>query len=127
MRILKEGGTIYLHAGFLQYLEQLNDEKRLVLLDEGLVIPGIGVRWVGGHSPCSQFIYINSDNGVATFTGDTIQLYGNVEHNDVIGIWYDDEQCWHALDMARASPSLLIPGHDPLVLEKYPGGIIARS
>ncbi len=120
-----EDGAIYLHEGFLQYLEKLNSDRRLVLLDEGLVIPGIGVRWVGGHSPCSQFVYVNTERGVATFTGDTIQLYGNLEHNDGIGIWVDEEQCRRALEIARESSDLLIPGHDPRVLEKYPDGIVA--
>jgi len=115
----------YLHKGFLDELETLNAAGRLILLDEGLVVPGIGVRWVGGHSPCSQFIYVNTAKGVAVFTGDTVQLYGNVEQNDVIGIWCDDAQCWRALAIAQEEPDILLPGHEPRILEKYPDGVVA--
>jgi glyoxylase-like metal-dependent hydrolase (beta-lactamase superfamily II) len=119
-------GAVYLHDGFLPYLESLHSSGRLTLLDEGLVVPGIGVRWVGGHSPCSQFIYVNTERGVAVITGDAVQMYANVEQNDAIGIWVDDDQCWRALAIAREDPDLLIPGHDPRVLAEFPGGVIAQ-
>lgn len=118
-------GADYLHAAFLDYLESLNAAGRLLLLDEGIVVPGIGVRWVGGHSPCSQFIYVNTENGVAALTGDTVQMYGNLEHNNIIAIHVDEDQCWRALDIARTEPDFVIPGHDPLLLARYPNGCVA--
>ena len=118
-------GAVYLHEGFLDELESIHEQGRLTLLDEGLVAPGIGVRRVGGHSPCSQFIHVNTTCGVAVITGDTVQMYANLEQNDPIGIWMDDGECWRALEIARDEPDILVPGHDPLVLERYPGGVIA--
>lgn len=115
----------YLHAGFLNYLESINAQGRLILIDEGVVIPGIGVRRVGGHSPCSQFIYVNTSGGVAVITGDTVQMYGNVEQNDVIGIWVNDDECWQALNVASQDPDILVASHDPRVLDKFPDGVIA--
>ena len=117
--------AVYLHAGFLDYLEAIHAEGRLVLLDEGLVVPGLGVRWVGGHSPCSTFVYVNTVQGVGALTGDTVQLYGNLEQNDVIGIWYHDAECWRALETARTTADFVLPGHEPLILERYPDGVIA--
>ena len=116
-------GAAYLHDGFLSEMEAVDADGRLMLCDGGLVTPGIGVRYVGGHCPCSQFIYINTEQGVAALTGDTIQMYANLEQNDVIGIWYDDQECWDALDIARSSADFAIPGHDPKVFERYPDGI----
>ena len=83
-------GAVYLHEGFLQEMESLYAEGRLVLADEGLVAPGLGVRWVGGHSPCSQFILGNTAQGVAALTGDTIQMNSNLEQEDIIAISIDD-------------------------------------
>ena len=119
--------AVYLHQGFLDELESLHEQGRLTLLDEGLVVPGIGVRRVGGHSPCSQFIYVNTPGGVAVLTGDTVQMYANLEQNDPIGIWMDDDECRRALEIARHEPDLLVPGHDPRVLERYPGGVIGST
>jgi glyoxylase-like metal-dependent hydrolase (beta-lactamase superfamily II) len=70
-------GAIYLHEGYLAELESLYATGRICLLNQGVVVPSIGVRWVGGHSVCSQFIYVNTTQGVAVFTGDTVQMYGN--------------------------------------------------
>ena len=118
-------GAVYLHQGFLQEMESLYTEGRLVLEDEGLVAPGLGVRWVGGHSPCSQFILVNTPQGVVALTGDTIQMYGNLEQDDIIAISVDDGQCWRALDIARTDADTIVPGHDPRVLKNYLNGVIA--
>jgi glyoxylase-like metal-dependent hydrolase (beta-lactamase superfamily II) len=118
-------GAIYLHEGYLDYLESLRDEGRIELLDEGLVAPGLGVRWVGGHCVCSQFIYVNTTEGVALFSGDTVQMYGNVEYDDPIAICEDEEQCRRAIGIAQRDADILVPGHDPLVLERFADGIVA--
>jgi hypothetical protein len=47
--------------------------------------------------------------------------------NDPIGIWMDEDEFWRALEIARDEPDLLVPGHDPRVLERYPGGVIAPT
>lgn len=118
-------GANYLHQGFLAELQDLRAAGRLLLLDEGLIAPGIGVRWVGGHSPCSQFVYVNTSQGVAVFTGDTVQMYGNVEHDDTVGIWVDESQCRQALAIAQTEPDILLPGHEPRILDRYRDGIVA--
>jgi N-acyl homoserine lactone hydrolase len=115
----------YLHAGFLDYLLSLHTSGRLIMEDDGIILPGIGVKRVGGHTVCSQFVYVNTTSGVAAFTGDTIQMYGNVEKNDIISISEVDEECWQAIQTAQQEVDLLLPGHDPRVLEKYPGGVVA--
>jgi glyoxylase-like metal-dependent hydrolase (beta-lactamase superfamily II) len=115
----------YLHAGFFPYLETLDARGKLCKLDEGLVAPGLGVRRVGGHTPCSQFIYVNTARGVAVFTGDTVQKYRNVDENDIIGICDDEAECWRALEIVRQDADVFLPGHDPKVLDRYPDGWIA--
>ena len=117
--------AVYLHAGFLEFLEALDAHGRLVLCEEGEIVPGIGVRRVGGHSVCSQFIYIHTPQGVAVLTGDTVQMYANLEQNDPIHILDNEDEARAALQIARSSADFVIPGHDPRVLEVYPGGVVA--
>ena len=119
--------AVYLHAGFLGFLEDLHAQDRLVLCDEGEILPGIGVRRVGGHSVCSQFIYVNTARGLVALTGDTVQMYANLEQDDPIHILDDEAEARAALQTARTTADLVIPGHDPRVLEVYPGGIIAKD
>ncbi len=118
-------GAAYLHAGFLEHLHAVRAEGRLMLTDEGLVLPGIGVRRVGGHSPCSQFIYVNTERGVVVLTGDTVQMYANLEADDTVGIWMDEEECRRALQIARSTADIVIPGHDPRVWVEHPAGVVA--
>jgi glyoxylase-like metal-dependent hydrolase (beta-lactamase superfamily II) len=118
-------GAAYLHAGFLEHLHTVHAEGRLLLMDEGLVVPGIGVRRVGGHSPCSQFIYVNTQRGVGVLTGDTVQMYANLEQDDTVGIWMDDDECRQALAIARSSAGFVLPGHDPRIWEQYRDGVVA--
>lgn len=114
----------YLHSGFYEYLHDLNAQSRLRLEDDGIVVPGIGVERVGGHTPCSQFVYVNTRRGVAALTGDTVQMYRNVSDNEIIGIFDHEKECWKALETARQA-DVLIPGHDPRLFEIYPGGLIS--
>jgi hypothetical protein len=39
----------------------------------------------------------------------------------------DDGECRRALEIAREEPDLLVPGHDPRVLERYPSGVIGAT
>jgi len=117
--------AIYLHAGFLAELETLQAEGRLLLQDSGVVMPGIGVQWVGGHSICSQFVAVHTHSGIVLFTGDTVQMYANLEHDAVIGIYDSVDQCKRAMQLAREVGDVIIPGHDPLVLELYTDGVVA--
>ena len=34
-------------------------------------------------------------------------------------------ECYRALDRISREGDLILPNHDPLVLERYPGGVIA--
>jgi hypothetical protein len=116
--------TDYLHEGFLSYLEDLHYNDKL-LLSTGLVLPGIGTIWVGGHSICSQFVQVNTERGVALLTGDAVQMYRNLDDNDIIHITDDEALSWKAIEIARVEADILLPGHDPLVREKYPDYFVA--
>ena len=121
---VEANGADYLHEGFLAEIEALHSQGRLLLAgDEQVVVPGIGVRWVGGHCPCSQFVYVNTLGGVAVITGDAVQLYDNLTQNDPIGIWMNLEECREAIDVAREA-DVLVAGHDPAVMDRFPDGVI---
>ena len=104
----------------------LEAKGQLIVLDEGLARPGIGVTLVGSHASCSTFVYVNTAEGMAVLTGDTVQMYGNVEHDYMLHINEDEGQCRRALEIARADADLLMPGHDPLVFQSHPRGIGGR-
>lgn len=98
--------------------------ESLRLVGDEEVVPGIRTVWLGCHSPCSQAIVVRTAIGGVVLSGDVAYLYGNIERLLPIG-WADGAE-WHAaMARARAAGEILLPGHDPAILERYPAGIIA--
>lgn len=99
-------------------------KDRVIAVDNVEVLPGIRVQWTGGHSPCSQIVVARTSQGEAVFTGDTIPLFANYERGVPIGIYSDIDECYRAIDTVRTIGGIVLPSHEPAVLERYPGGII---
>jgi glyoxylase-like metal-dependent hydrolase (beta-lactamase superfamily II) len=99
---------------------------RLILVDdeEPEIIPGVGAFYVGGHTLCSQAFTVNTREGVAVFPGDTVFYYENLEENHPIGLAYDIVQCYQAMERCRQEADVFVPPHDPLLLERYPDGVV---
>jgi len=95
----------------------LNDEREELL-------PGISVQWVGGHSMCSQIIKVKTGKKTIIFCGDIVATYRNIENNIPIALLHNLEEVLSAMDIIRSSADLIIPGHDPLLLQKFKNGVI---
>jgi len=99
---------------------------RLILTDAEApdVLPGIGAFYVGGHTLCSQAYSVQTRQGVAVFPGDTVFYYANLEQNHPVGLAVDIVQCYRAMARIRQLGGILVPPHDPVLLQKYPDGIV---
>ena len=62
--------------------------------------------------------------GRFVLTGDVVFLYENLERNVPVGLNYSLPECYQAMDLLRSLDAELLPGHDPRILELYPGGKI---
>jgi N-acyl homoserine lactone hydrolase len=112
----------------LAYL--INEARdRLILVDDEApeIIPGIGAFYIGGHTMCSQAITVQTKYGRAVFPGDTIFYYENLEKNHPVGLAVDIVQCYQALERVRAVADIFVPPHDPLLLKRYPDGVIVGT
>jgi len=100
--------------------------ERLVLVDDEApeIVPGIGAFWVGGHTMCSQAFTVQTREGTAVFPGDTVFYYENLERNHPVGLAVDIAECYQAMDRIRAIADIVVPPHDPVLLEKHPDGVI---
>lgn len=88
------------------------------------IVPGVRTVWLGCHSPCSQGIVVDTAIGRVVLCGDVAYLFENIEGPRPIG-WADANEWRAAMARARGAGDVLLPGHDPLLLERYPGGVIA--
>jgi glyoxylase-like metal-dependent hydrolase (beta-lactamase superfamily II) len=108
------------------YLKWLLNEAldRVDLIDEEAEIaPGILAHHTGGHHRGSLAVAVETAKGKAIIV-DTAFLYGNIEGGPVLGITHALYDVYKAYDWVRGEADIILPGHDPAVLERHPGGLI---
>ncbi|MFN8557263.1 MAG: N-acyl homoserine lactonase family protein [Dehalococcoidia bacterium] len=85
------------------------------------IVPGVAVHRVGGHTAGMQIVSVQTERGRAVLTSDASHYYRNLEDNVPFNTLHDLPGAYHAFERIRAladAPDLVMPGHDPLVLER---------
>ena len=99
------------------------------------VLPGISIVPTGGHSAGLQFVKVNTRRGVVVLASDVTHFYENMESYRPFTTAFHVGEMLEAFDTLRAhaaSAELIVPGHDPLVMRRYPApsaeleGIVVR-
>lgn len=86
------------------------------------IAPGVTVHKVGGHSRGLQMVRVATDHGPLLLTSDAAHFYENFEARKIFPIVVDVEDMLKGFDrMPRlvADPRRIVPGHDPLVLDRF--------
>jgi glyoxylase-like metal-dependent hydrolase (beta-lactamase superfamily II) len=104
---------------------KLNLAGRVHLIngDAQEILPGITCYIGGKHTFQSQFIGVNTKAGTVILASDNMYLYENLEKHVPIAQTLDADSNLRAQDRMKqlaTSPRLIVPGHDPLVFEKFP-------
>ena len=87
------------------------------------VLPGISIVPTGGHSAGLQFVKVNTRRGVVVLASDVSHFYENMDDYRPFAVGLHVGEMLDAFDALRAhaaSPELIVPGHDPLVMRRYP-------
>lgn len=111
-------------------------EGRVAFHDgDGEVAPGVTVHRIGGHAKGIQCVRVVTERGPVVLASDTAHFYENfLEYRPFI-ITHDVEATLRGYDRLRALAASLdhvVPGHDPLVMARYPApdprleGVVAR-
>jgi glyoxylase-like metal-dependent hydrolase (beta-lactamase superfamily II) len=99
------------------------------------LFPGISLHLIGGHTMGLQVVRVATRRGAVVLASDASHLYANMEQTRPFPIVWSVADMVAGYDRLRslaASPGHIIPGHDPLVLERYPAptkelqGIVVR-
>ena len=100
-----------------------------------ILSPGISVHFIGGHTMGMQCVRLWTQRGWLVLASDASHLYANMEEIKPFPIVFDVGAMVDGYRTLRAladSTEHIIPGHDPLVIERYPppakelSGIVAR-
>ena len=90
---------------------------------DGEVAPGVTLHRVGGHSDGLQMVRIATARGPLVIAGDASHYYANMTRENPFPIVFDlgaMVQGWRrARALAEGDESLVIPGHDPLVRQRF--------
>lgn len=104
---------------------KLNTQGRVGLVngDAQEILPGITCYLGGKHTYASQYLGINTAQGTVILASDNMYLYENLDKHAPIAQTLDAESNLRAQDRMKqlaADPRLIIPGHDPAVMTRFP-------
>jgi glyoxylase-like metal-dependent hydrolase (beta-lactamase superfamily II) len=87
------------------------------------IAPGLSLHHVGGHSMGLQMVRVKTRRGWVVLASDAAHYYANLERGLPYPITFNVAEVMEGYRRAYAlaeSPDHVIPGHDPLVLDRYP-------
>jgi len=104
---------------------RMNTEGRVGLVngDAQEFLPGITAYLGGKHTYASQYIGVKTAAGTVILASDNVYMYLNLEKHEPIAQSLDRESNLRAQDRMKqlaAKPELILPGHDPAVMTKFP-------
>jgi glyoxylase-like metal-dependent hydrolase (beta-lactamase superfamily II) len=88
------------------------------------ILPGIHVYKTGGHTVGLQVVTVQTERGKVVLASDASHYYRNINEDKPFIIVHNLAEMYSAFDLVRSlsaeAPELMIPGHDPQVMERFP-------
>jgi len=97
--------------------------------------PGVSIHRIGGHTKGCQCVRVHTERGWMVLASDCSHYYENFEQNRFYSSLFNVGEQADGFETMRAlarTPRHIVPGHDPLVMKRYPAaagelaGIVAR-
>ncbi|MGK3209248.1 N-acyl homoserine lactonase family protein [Amycolatopsis sp. MEPSY49] len=86
------------------------------------VVPGVSVHLVGGHTAGMQVVRVETAGGAVVLASDASHFHENIEDDRPAPLLHSMTGVYGAFDRVKelAGAGLVVPGHDPEVLARYP-------
>src|SRR5262249_33978491 len=84
---------------------------------------GLSVHLIGGHTRGIQVVRVHTARGWVVLASDTTHYYENMESARPFATTFSREDTlagFQTLPALADSPSHIVPGHDPIVMQRYP-------
>jgi glyoxylase-like metal-dependent hydrolase (beta-lactamase superfamily II) len=111
-------------TGDIAHLMTAREEGRMLVLDgDATVVPGLSVHLVGGHTAGMQVVRVRTARGHVVLASDASHFYENIEDDRPFAILHHLPGMYGAVDRIKEladGPGLVVAGHDPEVLDRYP-------
>jgi glyoxylase-like metal-dependent hydrolase (beta-lactamase superfamily II) len=85
--------------------------------------PGLSLHRIAGHTKGLQAVRVHTRVGWIVLASDASHLYANMNETRPFPIVYDVPKMvagYRRLAELADAPDLVVPGHDPLVMQRYP-------
>ena len=85
--------------------------------------PGVTIHRIGGHTAGLQCMRVHTKRGWVVLASDTSHYYEHFEKGRVFPTTYNIGEVlegYNRLHRLAESPQHIVPGHDPLVMSRYP-------
>jgi glyoxylase-like metal-dependent hydrolase (beta-lactamase superfamily II) len=99
--------------------------KGRVLFHQGAeeIAPGVSLHHIGGHTPGLQSVRVHTRRGWVVLASDAAHYYEHMEAGRCFPTTFNLGDVLEGYDTLRRladSPRHVVPGHDPLVMARYP-------
>jgi glyoxylase-like metal-dependent hydrolase (beta-lactamase superfamily II) len=87
------------------------------------IAPGISLHHVPGHTRGLQCVRVETARGPVVLASDALHFYANIERQNPFPIVVDIAammESWKKLALLAGDERRIVPGHDPLVMARYP-------
>ncbi len=87
------------------------------------IAPGITLHLVGGHSGGLQVLRVPTARGWVVLASDATHYWANIRTRNPFPLLHNLERMvegWVTCETLADGPDHIIPGHDPLVLDRFP-------
>ena len=98
--------------------------------DAWSLAPGLTVHKIGGHTKGLQCVRVATERGPVVLASDATHFYAHIDSRRVFRVLYnqgDMLEGYNTLERLAGARERVIPGHDPLVLERYPAASASTS
>lgn len=109
----------------VEIVRGLYDDRIAFYDGDGEIAPGIQAVLVGGHTAGLQAVRVHTKRGWVVLASDASHFYENIHRASPFPIVLHVGQMldgYRRLLSLASTPDHLVPGHDPLVRERYPAG-----
>lgn len=108
----------------LQWLLVANNKNLLLLDDVHELAPGLTCRWAGVHHRSTMLVEVQTNRGLAILS-DCAFHFANIEEGRPLGIAESIIEAHAVYADIRRRAGHFIPLYDPLVHQRYPGGVVS--
>jgi len=113
----------YYVEDIVTFVRKLYNDRIVFHQGQANLAPGLSLHLVGGHTDGLQVVRVWTQRGWVVLASDATHLYGNIDKGIPFPAVYNIGDMLEGHSIARNladSPAHIVPGHDPLVMHRYP-------